>query len=83
MPTPSYTNEALKAKIKGVIIIEVIILPNGLINPNDIKVIQGLGYGLDEKVIEILIRRWRFNPGTKDGKPVSVKASIEIEFNFK
>jgi len=28
------------------------------------------------------VRRWRFDPALKDGKPVSVQISIEVEFKL-
>jgi periplasmic protein TonB len=42
-------------------------------------VVSPLGYGLDEKAIEA-VKQWRFQPGTKDGKPVDVQLNIEVEF---
>ena len=35
------------------------------------RVIRALGMGLDEKAIEAVMK-WRFRPGTKNGKPVTV-----------
>jgi TonB family protein len=46
-----------------------------------IKVMKSLGLGLDEKAIEC-VQKWRFKPGTKDGKPVPVMASIEVKFRL-
>ena len=50
--------------------------PNG-------AVIEGLllGMGLDEKALEAL-KQWKFKPGSKDGKPVKVQASIEMNFRL-
>ena len=46
-----------------------------------IKVTKSLGLGLDEKAIEA-VQKWRFKPGTKDGKPVPVIASVEVNFRL-
>lgn len=40
-----------------------------------------LGFGLDEKAQET-IEKWRFEPGRKDGKPVSVLATVEVNFRL-
>jgi TonB family protein len=45
----------------------------------NIRVLHGLGYGLDEKAIEA-VRQWRFRAGTRNGEPVTVAATIEVNF---
>jgi Gram-negative bacterial TonB protein C-terminal len=45
----------------------------------NLKLVRGLGYGLDESAILTIQDRWRFQPGTVDGKPVNVEANIEIK----
>jgi TonB family protein len=35
--------------------------------------------GLDEGAVEV-VRRWKLKPATKDGKPVAVKVTLEVEF---
>jgi len=49
---PGYTKEALDAKIEGIVILSSTIWANGV--PSDIKVVRGLGKGLDEKAVECL-----------------------------
>jgi periplasmic protein TonB len=76
---PEYSEEARKAKFQGTVVLYVEVDPSGhAINP---KVIRSLGLGLDEKAIEA-IRKWKFKPGYKDGKPVTVAATIEVNFRL-
>jgi outer membrane biosynthesis protein TonB len=46
-----------------------------------LRVVKGIGLGLDEKAIEA-VTKWRFKPGLKDGKPVVVAAHIEVNFRL-
>jgi TonB family protein len=46
-----------------------------------IQVVKSLGLGLDEKAMEA-VAKWKFSPGKKDGKPVPVAASIEVNFRL-
>ena len=48
---------------------------------SNIKVVRSLGLGLDEKAIEA-VKQWKFKPGYKDGKPVTVAAPIEVNFRL-
>ncbi len=79
--TPSYTDAAIKAKVQGVIILQAIIRRNGRVD--NFKVLRGLGYGLEEKAIQEIATNWRFRPGTLNGKPVDVLATIEVQFNLR
>jgi periplasmic protein TonB len=47
----------------------------------DIRVVRSLGLGLDEKAIEA-VNKWKFRPGVKNGQPVSVQATIEVNFRL-
>lgn len=79
-PSPAYTQEARDAKIEGSVVLEVIFRKDGKID--SFKVLEGLGHGLDESAIRTIAEEWRFQPGTLNGKPVDVKANIEISFRF-
>lgn len=76
---PDYTEEARAAKLQGIVVLTVEIDPTG--TATNIRVLRSLGLGLDEKAIEA-VKRWKFKPGQKDGKPVSVMATIEVNFRL-
>ena len=76
---PEYSEEARKAKFQGTVILFVVVDEKG--NPRDLKVIRPLGLGLDQKAIEA-VEKWKFRPGMKDGKPVAVQATIEVNFRL-
>jgi TonB family protein len=76
---PKYSEEARKAKYQGTVILYVEISPDGrAVNP---RVVRSLGLGLDENAIEA-VRKWKFRPGYKDGKAVTVVAQIEVNFRL-
>jgi periplasmic protein TonB len=76
---PEYSEEARKAKWQGTVKLAVVVDETG--HARDIKVEKSLGLGLDQKAIEA-VEKWLFKPGMKDGKPVSVYATIEVTFHL-
>jgi TonB family protein len=76
---PEYSEEARKAKYQGTVVLYVQVDPSG--KATHISVTRSLGLGLDEKAIEA-VKQWKFKPGYKDGKPVTVEASIEVNFRL-
>jgi len=78
-PEPDFSEEARKTKYQGTVVLGLVVGPDG--KPRDIRVVQSLGMGLDEKAIEAL-RLWRFEPGRKSGIAVAVLVNIEVNFHL-
>jgi len=78
-PSPTYSEQARKAKIEGSCIVGLVVDEKG--NPTNLHVIKGLGMGLDEKAIEA-VKNWKFEPALKDGKPVPAKIAVEVDFHL-
>ena len=76
---PEYSEEARAAKLQGTVLLAVEIGTDGL--AYNIRVVRSLGDGLDEKAIEA-VSQWHFKPGTRNGEPVVVAASIEVNFRL-
>jgi protein TonB len=78
-PDPDYSEEARKAHYQGSVILNVIVDASG--HPKDIHIQRSLGMGLDEKAIAA-VKTWRFQPALKDGHPVAVQMSVEVNFHL-
>jgi periplasmic protein TonB len=78
-PDPQYTEEARRAKLQGTCILYLIVDAQG--KPRDVRVIRGLGMGLDAQALEA-VKQWRFKPSMKDGRPVDVQISVEVAFHL-
>jgi periplasmic protein TonB len=79
-PTAQFSDEAVKAKYQGTVLLVAIITADG--RATDIHVVKGLGLGLDEKAIEA-VRTWRFKPAAgPSGKPATVRQTIEVTFHL-
>jgi periplasmic protein TonB len=76
---PEYSEEARKAKFQGTVMLYIEVDENG--KPKNLRVVRPLGLGLDEKAIEA-VSKWKFRPGFKDGKPVTVAATVEVNFRL-
>ena len=78
-PEPTYSPEARSAGVQGSVLLEIVIDEQGL--PTWIRTLSPLGYGLDERAQEC-IKTWRFQPGLKNGVPVKILATIEVNFRL-
>ncbi|HEY3927010.1 MAG TPA: energy transducer TonB [Candidatus Koribacter sp.] len=78
-PEPQYTDEARKAHYQGVVLLSLIVGPDGRVH--DSRVARSLGMGLDEKAMEA-VRLWKFAPAMKDGQPVAVQVHVEVSFRL-
>jgi protein TonB len=76
---PEFSEEARKAKFSGNVEVYLWVDEKG--NPSHVRVIRGVGMGLDEKAVEA-VRQYKFKPATKDGKPVAVDLYINVDFQI-
>ena len=78
-PEPSFSDEARKAKVQGVVTLLLVVGKDG--RTYNIRVGQSLGMGLDEKAIEA-VSRWRFKPAMLGGQPVATQIAVEVDFHL-
>jgi TonB family protein len=76
---PQYSEDARIAKYQGLVVLSIEVGTDG--RTHAIQVREPAGLGLDEKAVEA-VRNWRFAPATRDGQPVSVAATVEVNFRL-
>lgn len=74
---PEYTAGARKAKVRGTVLVNLWVDEQGTVQ--HVRVVRGLGSGLDEKAIDA-VRQYKFKPALEDGKPVLVALNVEVNF---
>jgi periplasmic protein TonB len=50
-------------------------------HPRNIRVVRSLGKGLDQQAIKA-VTQWVFEPGRKDGQPVTTPTTVEVNFSL-
>jgi protein TonB len=81
---PNYTGDAMRAKLQGIVEMEAVVLADGTVDPNRIKITRSLDstFGLDQEAIKA-VKQWRFTPGTYKGQPVPVLVNVELTFTLR
>ena len=78
-PTPAYTLEARQRKIEGDVELEVEFTAAGQVHV--LRVVQGLGYGLDESAVKAA-EKIRFAPARRDGQAIDVQGRLRVVFRL-
>ena len=76
-PDPPVSRSDIPAGVQGDVIVEVTIDAEG--NVVQTKLLQGIGYGIEQKVLSVL-QRWHFRPASKDG--VTIASQHIVYFHY-
>lgn len=76
-PDPPVARSEIPAGVEGDVIVEVTIDEKGVVV--DEKLLQGIGYGIEEKVLAVL-RQWRFRPAMQNG--VTIASQHIVHFHY-
>jgi protein TonB len=79
---PGYTADALHARAQGTVTVEATVRTDGSVG--DVHVIRSFDppFGLDAEAVRT-VQKWRFNPGTRRGRPVPMLVTIELTFGLR
>jgi periplasmic protein TonB len=76
---PEYTEEARKARMQGVVVLNIEVDAVG--RARNLRIARSLGLGLDERALEA-VSLWKFRPGSQNGKPVATTAQVFVTFRL-
>jgi protein TonB len=76
-----YPSSALRAGAEGKVFVSFVV--NALGEISEVKVVKGLGYGLDEETMRAVKSLPRFIPGKQNGQAVSVAFTVPISFQIQ
>lgn len=79
-PPPRYPSDAMRRGVGGTVRVKVTVAADGSVEQLDIVETSG-NRSLDRAALETL-RRWRFQPATRAGQPVSADVVVPISFDI-
>jgi len=79
-PRPAYTAEAESANVEGTVRARALVGADGMVK--EIELIDHLPCGLDHEAI-LAIKKMRFKPATKAGKPAEAWTEVDVEFRHQ
>ena len=78
-PDPDYPESLRKHKVSGTCVLGITVDKEGLVR--DVHVTRSSDKRLDQNAIDA-VKRWKFEPAMRDGKPVAVLTSVEVDFRL-
>ena len=79
-PQPQYTEDARRARVQGVVILEATINREG--DVVGVRILKGLPMGLAKSAVDTAMK-WRFKPATENGRPVAVFFNLLVNFSLQ
>ena len=80
-PKPKYTSDAMRAKLEGIVTLDVVVGADGSVLRARIAQSLDRQFGLDAEAMKA-IKLWRFEPAMLDGNAVSTVEHITLEFRL-
>lgn len=78
---PEYPRRARRRGYEGRVVIRAIVTPMGTVDSTEI--VQSSGRDILDRAVIRAVKRWRFQPATRDGKPVVGTIDVPISFWLK
>ncbi len=80
-PLPPYPLVARRLGKEGVVLLAVVVAPDG--RAADVRVLRSSGFApLDDSAVTTVRERWRFIPARRDGAPIESRVTVPIRFRL-
>jgi len=79
-PRPSYPSVARRRGYEGIVVLEVLVMETGRVG--DIRIFHSSGHRRLDRAAEDAVRKWRFEPGTRNGIPLRMTVKVPIRFKL-
>ena len=76
---PAFSTKSNEAFVEGTVSVSAVVNTRGEISA--VQIVKGLSDAQNRAALDAL-KQWRFQPGTKSGKPVNVRVKIEVDFHL-
>jgi TonB family protein len=77
---PRYSEEARKARVTGIVILEALVDRNG--DVKDAAVVKDVPFDLGAAAVEAVMQ-WKFKPATLERKPIDVIFNLTVHFKLE
>jgi periplasmic protein TonB len=78
---PDYPSASRRLNEEGSVVVDILVGEDG--NIKEAKVATSSGFPrLDEAAVKEALRRWKYKPGTEDGKPVAMWHKVKVTFKL-
>lgn len=80
-PSPDYPSRARRRGLQGVVILKVLVDEKGRVD--DLVIFKSSGHKILDRAARSSVKRWMFQPGTKDGRTIEMWVRVPIRFELK
>ena len=77
---PAYPEACRKAGVEGKVMVTVVVGEKG--DVMSAQVSEGSGNAELDSAALAAVRQWKFEPGTREGKPVEAKVNVPVQFRL-
>jgi len=78
---PDYPRIARRRGYSGTVVVEVLVSRSG--RAEEVRLSSSSGHRILDKAALSAVAEWRFEPGKKNGIPVSMRVKVPVRFNLK